>query len=39
MDDEEEVLVVLADTLSNMLDFVGGPMYADDVFKPLEKLC
>ena len=39
MDDEEEVLLALADTLSNMLDYAGGPMYADDVLKPLEKLC
>ena len=39
MDDDEEVLLVLAETLSGMLDFAGGPMYADDVLKPLEKLC
>ena len=39
MDDDEEVLLVLVETLSGMLDYAGGPMYADDVLKPLEKLC
>ena len=39
MDDDEEVLLTLAEMLQTMVEFVGGPMYADDVMKPLEKLC
>ena len=39
MDDDEEVLLVLAEAMSGMLDYAGGPMYAEDVLKPLEKLC
>ena len=39
MDDDEEVLLVLAETLESMVEFVGGPMYADEVLRPLEKLC
>ena len=39
MDDDEEVLLTLAETLQTMIEFVGGPMFADDVLKPLEKLC
>ena len=39
MDDDEEVLLTLAEMLQTMVEFVGGPMYADDVLKPLEKLC
>lgn len=39
MDDDEEVLLVLAETMETMIEYVGGPMYADEVMKPLEKLC
>jgi len=39
MDDEEEVLLALAETLSSFLDYVGGPNHAISVLKPLEKLC
>lgn len=39
MDDEEEILLTLADVLGQFLDFVGGPNHAIHVIKPLEKLC
>ena len=40
MDDEEEVLLTLAEVLNNQfLDFVGGPAHALHVIKILEKLC
>lgn len=40
MDDEEEVLLALAETLNQQfLDFVGGPAHALHVIKILEKLC
>jgi hypothetical protein len=40
MDDEEEVLIVLAQSLnSSFLDNVGGPLFAPHLFKPLERLC
>ena len=39
MDDDEEVLLTLAETLEAMVEHVGGPMHADGVLKPLEKLC
>lgn len=39
MDDEEEVLLVLAESLSNFLDYAGGISYAPYVLRPLEKLC
>lgn len=39
MDDEEEVLLALAETLPSQLEFAGGPMYAEHVLRPLEKLC
>lgn len=40
MDDEEEVLLALAETLNHQfLDFVGGPAYALHITKILEKLC
>jgi len=40
MDDDEEVLVVLAGVLNGQfLDYVGGPLFAPHLFKPLEKLC
>ena len=28
LEDDDEVLVALADTLGNFLDFVGGPQYS-----------
>ena len=39
MDDEEEVLISLADGLGSFLDYSGGPTHAIHVLKPLEKLC
>lgn len=39
MDDEEEVLLSLAEILGNFLDFIGGPAHAMHLIKPLEKLC
>ena len=40
MDDEEEVLLALAETLNqSFLDYVGGPAHALHVIKILEKLC
>lgn len=39
MDDEEEVLLTLAEMLGSFLDLVGGPGYAIHLLKPLEKLC
>ena len=39
MDDEEAVLLVLAEVLPSMLELSGGPQYAEHVLRPLEKLC
>ena len=39
MDDEEEVLLALAETLATLLGHVGGPQYAPALMKPLQKLC
>ena len=40
MDDDEEILIVLAETLNGQfLDHVGGPLFAPHLFKPLERLC
>jgi serine/threonine-protein phosphatase 2A regulatory subunit A len=39
MDDEEEVLLALADILGSFTDYSGGPSHAVHVLKPLEKLC
>jgi len=39
MDDDEEVLIALAETLSTMLDYAGGPQQAEHVLRPLERLC
>ena len=40
MDDDEEVLIALAETLDGkFLEYVGGPLFAPHLFKPLEKLC
>ena len=39
LDDDEEVLLTLADILPTLLEVAGGPQYAEHVLKPLEKLC
>ena len=39
MDDEEEVLLTLAEILPSQLEYAGGPQYAEHVLRPLEKLC
>ena len=39
MDDEEEVLIALAEVLGTFLDYTGGPAQAIHIIKPLEKLC
>ena len=39
MDDEEEVLLSLAEILPSQLEYAGGPQYAEHVLRPLEKLC
>lgn len=39
IDDEEEVLIALCETLSTLLDSAGGPQQAEHLLKPLEKLC
>lgn len=39
MDDEEEVLLALAEVLGQFLDYVGGPAHAMHVIRILEKLC
>lgn len=39
MDDEEEVLLALAEVLGSFLDYTGGPAHAIHIIKPLEKLC
>ena len=39
MDDEEEVLIGLAEVLGTFLDYAGGPAYSVHLIKPLEKLC
>ena len=40
MDDDEEILLQLATTLDGQfLDYIGGPLFAPHLFKPLERLC
>lgn len=40
MDDDEEILIEMAQTLDgSFLQYVGGPLYAPYLFKPLERLC
>lgn len=40
MDDDEEILIVMAETLNgSFLEYVGGPLFAPHLFKPLERLC
>ena len=38
LDDEEDVLFTLAETLGTMLDVCGGPAHAEHIFRALEKL-
>lgn len=39
MDDEEEVLLALAEVLGEFLDYTGGPNHCMSLIKCLEKLC
>ena len=40
MDDDEEILIEMASTLNgSFLEYVGGPLFAPHLFKPLERLC
>jgi serine/threonine-protein phosphatase 2A regulatory subunit A len=39
MDDEEEVLLALAESLGSFIDHVGGINHAIHILVPLEKLC
>jgi len=38
LDDEEEVLLALADSVPTLIDFVGGPASYYVLLEPLEKL-
>jgi len=38
IDDEDEVLLALAEELGNLIDHVGGPAYAHCLLSPLENL-
>ena len=38
LDDDEEVLITLAEVLGSMLDHCGGAAHAEHLFKLLEKL-
>lgn len=39
IDDDDEVLIALADQLGQGVSWVGGPTYAHKLFGPLEELC
>jgi serine/threonine-protein phosphatase 2A regulatory subunit A len=39
VDDDDDVLLALADSLGSFLEFVGGPKYAMHVLSQLETLC
>lgn len=39
MDDEEEILLALAEVLGTFIDYAGGPSHAIHVLRPLERLC
>jgi len=39
MDDDEEILINLAEVLGGFTDKVGGPQHAPHLLKPLETLC
>ena len=38
-DDEDEVLLALAEELGQFLPYIGGPDYGHILLKPLENLC
>ena len=38
LDDDEEVLIALAETLGNFIDYVGGASYTMSLIRPLEQL-
>jgi len=38
LDDEEEVLIILAETLGNFIDYVGGPLNLMSLIRALEQL-
>lgn len=38
VDDDDEILLLLADALSKFLPYIGGPEYANFLFNPLETL-
>ena len=38
-DDEDEVLIALAEELGNFVDYVGGPDFAYVLLLPLETTC
>jgi len=39
LDDDDEVLLQLAESLSTLTDYIGGSQYAHLLLTPLEKLC
>jgi serine/threonine-protein phosphatase 2A regulatory subunit A len=39
LDDDEEVLIVLAESLGSLLTCCGGPAHAEHLLRVLEKLC
>ena len=39
LDDEDEVLICLSETLPLLLDYIGGPQHYYLLLGPLEKLC
>jgi hypothetical protein len=39
LDDEDDVLLELAEALGNLLDYIGGNQFAYLLLNPLEKLC
>jgi serine/threonine-protein phosphatase 2A regulatory subunit A len=38
VDDEDEILLAVADELANFTEYVGGPEYAHYLLSPLENL-
>lgn len=39
LEDPEEVVIALCDSLSNMLDYIGGPSKACAILSVLENIC
>jgi serine/threonine-protein phosphatase 2A regulatory subunit A len=39
LDDEDEVLLGLAESFGNLVDCVGGTQFLSTLIPPLEKLC